>query len=292
MKWGRQVGLVIGIGSLSLFAHAADLPIKVVAAENFYGDIVQQIGGDHVSVTNILVNPNQDPHLFEASASTARSLSAAKLVIYNGAGYDPWMDQLLSVTKRKERAVIVVESFMHTSLGGNPHLWYDPATIPALAKVVAARLTSEDVLDKAQYDANLTKFLQSLKPLDQKIQSMRVRYSGVQVTATEPVFGYMAQAIGFTMRNRRFQVAVMNNTDPGPSAVAAFENDLTSRTVKILFYNRQVSDASVARMIRIAQDSKIPVIGITETEPANMHYQDWMMTQLQAIDTALIGAKP
>ena len=121
---------------------------------------------------------------------------------------------------------------------------------------------------------------------------MRSTYRGLQVTATEPVFGYMAQALGLTMRNQKFQLAVMNNTEPSASSVVAFEADLTTRRVKALFYNRQVADVSVARLMRIAQDAHVPVIGITETEPVNMRYQDWMMNQLQAIDVALTGVKP
>ncbi len=292
MKWIIQLVLALSLGSVTFSAHADRLPMSVVAAENFYGDIVQQIGGKHVTVMSILVNPNQDPHLFEAGASTARLLSRAKLVVYNGAGYDPWMEQLLSATDSQGRTIVVVASLIHKTVGDNPHFWYDPATMSALAKETAARLTVEDDQHKADYESNLQKFLRSLEPLNQKILTMRSKYLGLQVTATEPVFGYMAQVLGLTMRNKKFQTAVMNNTEPSASSVVAFESDLTTRSVKALFYNRQVADVSVARLMRIAQDAHVPVIGITETEPVNMRYQDWMMNQLQAIDLALNGVKP
>lgn len=295
MNWVIRLTLAVFIASMGpvvVLAHADELPINVVAAENFYGDVIQQIGGKHVTVTSILVSPNQDPHLFEASASTARLLSRAKLVVYNGAGYDPWMEQLLSATQTQGREILVVASLTHTAIGRNPHLWYDPATMPVLAKKVAARLSAQDARHKAEYDSNLQTFLHSFKPLRQKILAMRGKYSGIRVTATEPVFGYMAQALGLTMRNQEFQTAVMNNTEPSASSVMAFETDLASRNVKALLYNRQVSDAAVARLMHIAKSAHIPVIGITETEPVDMRYQDWMMSQLQAIDMALGGAKP
>lgn len=292
MKWIIQLILALSLGSITFPVHADRLPISVVAAENFYGDIVQQIGGKHVTVMSILVNPNQDPHLFEASASTARLLSRAKLIVYNGAGYDPWMEKLLSATDSQGRTIVVVASLIHKAVGDNPHFWYDPATMPALAKEIAARLSAEDDQHRADYESNLQKFLHSLDPLNQKILTMRSTYRGLQVTATEPVFGYMAQALGLTMRNQKFQIAVMNNTEPSASSVVAFEADLTTRRVKALFYNRQVADVSVTRLMRIAKGAHVPVIGITETEPVNMRYQDWMMNQLQAIDVALAGVKP
>ena len=292
MKWIIQLILALSLGSVTFPAYADRLPISVVAAENFYGDIVQQIGGKHVTVMSILVNPNQDPHLFEASASTARLLSRAKLIVYNGGGYDPWMEKLLSATDGPGRTIVVVASLIHKAVGDNPHFWYDPATMSALAKEIAARLSAEDDQHKADYESNLQKFLHSLDPLNQKILTMRSTYRGLQVTATEPVFGYMAQALGLTMRNQKFQIAVMNNTEPSASSVVAFEADLTTRRVKALFYNRQVADVAVARLMRIAKDAHVPVIGITETEPVNMRYQDWMMNQLQAIDVALTGVKP
>ena len=292
MKWIIQLILALSLGSVTFPAYADRLPISVVAAENFYGDIVQQIGGKHVTVMSILVNPNQDPHLFAASASTARLLSRAKLIVYNGGGYDPWMEKLLSATDSPGRTIVVVASLIHKAVGDNPHFWYDPATMSALAKEIAARLSAEDDQHKADYESNLQKFLHSLDPLNQKILTMRSTYRGLQVTATEPVFGYMAQALGLTMRNQKFQIAVMNNTEPSASSVVAFEADLTTRRVKALFYNRQVADVAVARLMRIAKDAHVPVIGITETEPVNMRYQDWMMNQLQAIDVALTGVKP
>lgn len=275
----------------AVLANAGDTPMNVVCAENFYGDIVQQIGGKHVMVTSILVSPNQDPHLFEASASTARSLTHAKLVVYNGAGYDPWVEKLLSATKTRGRDVLVAASLVHQAIGSNPHLWYDPPTMAALATELAARLSTLDQQHAADYKSNLQIFLRSFIPLRRKILAMRAKYSGVQVTATEPVFDYMAQALGLTMRNLKFQMAVMNNTEPSASSVIAFEADLATRKVKALFYNRQVSDAAVERLIHIAKSAQVPVIGITETEPVELHYQDWMMSQLQAIDMALGGVK-
>jgi zinc/manganese transport system substrate-binding protein len=269
-------------------AVAAD-PVKVVAAENFYGDIAEQIGGPNVAVTSIMSNPDQDPHLFEASVSTARDLASAKVVISNGADYDPWMEKLLRAHKAPGRKEIVVANLVHKKAGDNPHIWYDPATMVALAKVLAADLSSVDPAHKADYAKGAGTFIESLKPLETKIAEMKKRYAGQPVTASEPVFGYMAEALGLKMRNEKFQLAVMNNTEPSASQIAAFETDLKEHKVKVMLYNSQADNVSVKRLVNIAQESKIPIVGVSETEPAGKTYQNWMLEQLDAFDKALGG---
>ncbi len=273
---------------LALAAPAgAQTRVAVVAAENFYGDLARQIGGDAVQVTSILTNPDQDPHLFEASASTARDLAGAQLVIVNGADYDPWMAKLLKANPAPKRRVVEVAALVHKKAGDNPHLWYDPQTMPAVAKALAADLAALDPAHAADYHQRLVAFTASLKPLADKIAAMRKAYAGQPVTATEPVAGYLAAALGLTMRNARFQLAIMNDTEPKLSDIAAFEADLKGRKVRVLLYNSQTSGAVTQRLQTLAQDSKVPVVGVTETEPPGKTYQEWMMQQLIAVDQAL-----
>ena len=262
-------------------------PIKVVAAENFYGDIARQIGGGEVAVTSILSNPDQDPHEFEASPSTAREFANGALVIVNGAGYDAWAEKLLSASPAPSRAIIVVAALLHRKAGDNPHLWYDPATMPALAEALAAKFARLDPAHQADYLQRLARFHKSMQLLGERIAELRAKYSGTPVTATEPVFGYMAAALGLDMRNLAFQLAVMNDTEPGAAAIAAFEQDLRARTVKILLYNSQTSEALTRRMQKIATESGVPVVGVSETEPRGKDYQDWMLSQLDLLDRAL-----
>ena len=195
----------LGLAALALggTAFAQGAPIPAVAAENFYGDVMQQLGGAHVSVTSILSNPDQDPHLFEASPKTARELHRAALVVYNGADYDPWMAKLLAASKNDRRVTIVAADLVGKKAGDNPHLWYDPQTMPAVAKRIVAELDRIDSAHKAEYDANLARFLASLAPIDKKIDALKAKYRGVAVTATEPVAGYLCDAAGLAMRNAR-----------------------------------------------------------------------------------------
>jgi zinc/manganese transport system substrate-binding protein len=275
--------VLFGVGAVEAQAE----PIAIVAAENFYGDVARQIGGPAVAVSSILTNPDQDPHLFEASASTARQIATARIAIFNGAAYDNWMVKLLAGSPKAHRDAIEVAALVHREPGDNPHLWYDPATMPALAAALAGRLSADDPGHRADYARNLAAFKASLTPLAAKVAALRRAYRGTPVTATEPVFGYMADAIGLVMRNERFQLAVMNDTEPGASEIAAFENDLKMRRVRVLLYNNQTSDALTARMRALAKGNGIPVVGVSETEPPGTTYQAWMMHQLSALEAAL-----
>jgi zinc/manganese transport system substrate-binding protein len=272
-------------------ARAAS-PITVVAAENFYGDVAQQIGGPDVKATSILSNPDQDPHLFEASPSVARAVSDARIVIYNGIDYDPWIEKLLSAVASSDRTAINVGDLAGKRPGDNPHIWYAPDTMLTLATTLANDLSVVDPAHQADYRQRLAEFRQSLQPIQAKIAVLRTRLAGTPVTATEPVFNYLLDAIGMQVRNSRFQLAVMNNTEPGASEVARFENDLKKHRVRLLVYNSQASDPTAARMVKLARASDIPVIAVTETEPPGQDYQAWLLSELNAVDRALPQKPP
>jgi zinc/manganese transport system substrate-binding protein len=272
---------------LATVAAARADTIKIVAAENFYGDIAKQIGGATVSVTSILSNPDQDPHLFEVSPSVGRNVSAARIVVYNGIDYDPWMEKLLQAARSADRKVIIAADVIGKKTGDNPHVWYDPATMLALAKALSETLAAQDPAHKSDYEQRLARFEASVKPIQTKIEELRGKYNGFEVTATEPVFGYMFDALGMQVRNPAFQLAVMNNTEPSASDVAAVESDLTTHKVKLLVYNSQATDPIAKHMQALAEKSGVPVVGATETEPAGKDYQAWIMSELDAVDRAL-----
>ncbi len=283
----KEIIAAVGLAALAGSPALAAGPIRIVAAENFYGDVAQQIGGKAVRVTSILSNPDQDPHLFEASPSVARDLSGARIVIYSGIDYDPWMPKLLSASQSADRTEIVVADLVGKKTGDNPHIWYDPATMLAFSRALSDALVAADPGSKAGYEQRLAVFQASIKPVQDKIAELRGRLKGTPVAATEPVFGYMFEALGMQVRNEPFQLAVMNDTEPSASDVAAFENDLKTGKVKLLVYNSQASDALAERMLGLARQHKIPVVGAEETEPSGKTYQTWMADELDAVDKAL-----
>lgn len=288
--------IVTGLGFAFVLALAATLPtraaddkIAVVAAENFYGDIARQIGGERVSVTSIMNNPDQDPHLFETTPGIVKQIAGAQIVIFNGADYDTWMEKLLAAAPRPGRLTINVAALTRHKAGDNPHLWYEPSVAVAVARLLDADLAKMDRAHSKDYSARLAAFEASLKPINDKIATIRAKYAGTPVTASEPVFGHMAQALGLTMRNERFQLSIMNDTEPSARDVAAFEQDLKERKVRVMFYNKQAASKIVQRLVELARAAKVPVVGITETQPANMSFQDWMLGQLNDTDKALAG---
>jgi zinc/manganese transport system substrate-binding protein len=287
LNLNRRSVLALSAAQLIVPAAGAAAPIRIVAAENMYGDIARQIGGQLVTVSSILNNPNQDPHLFTTSPSVAIGLADADIVIVNGADYDPWMTGLLAAQPSPGRIVITVSDLLGRKPGDNPHLWYDPEAIPRLTARLVQILQRRDPTNAAAYQQNAQRVLSSLAPIHARMAALRAKFAGTPVTATEPVFGLMAAALGLDMRNARFQIAVMNGTEPSPADVAAFEDDLTGKHVKILFYNSQVTDDLTANLLAIAHDSGVPVVGVTETEPAGMNYQAWMRYGLNAVEQAL-----
>ena len=288
----RVAALVLALAltfGQAVLVRAAESQIAVVAAENFYGDIARQIGGDRVAVVSIMNNPDQDPHLFETTPGIVRQLAKADIVILNGANYDPWMDKLLAAAPRQERIVISAAQLTGRKAGDNPHLWYEPATMPAVASALAQAFSKADSAHAADYAARLKTTLESLARISQRVAQLKAKHSGTAVTATEPVFGLMTDAIGLTMRNQRFQLAMMNDTEPSARDVAAFENDLRDRKVKVLIYNSQVSEKLTERLRDLAKKAKVPVVGVTETMPTNVSFQDWVLGELDALDKALTG---
>jgi zinc/manganese transport system substrate-binding protein len=271
-----------------LFASPAFAsPLDIVAAENFYGDVARQIGGPEVSVTSILSNPDQDPHLFEASPSVARAISAARIVVMSGIDYDPWVEKLLGAARSADRQTIVVAELAGKKTGDNPHIWYDVAIMRIFAKTLANDLGNADPAHAGEYQRRYLQFAKSLQPIEAKIMALKGRLGGGEVTATEPVFGYMIDALGMKSRNQSFQLAVMNNTEPSATDIAAFENDLKSHKVRLLIYNSQASDPIAEHMMKLAKASGIPVVGANETEPPGKSYQEWMQSELDAVDHAL-----
>lgn len=292
--FARSATLALALGLLWLTAaptaRAESGMVKLVAAENFYGAIAHRIGGPQVSVTSIISSPEQDPHLFEASPAVARQVADARIVILNGAGYDPWMAKLLRAAPRPGRIVIDAAALTGAKPGDNPHLWYDPATMPKLAEALAAALSKADPGHASDYAARLKETLASLARIEKRVAELRAKYQGTPVTATEPVFSPMAAALGLTMRNQRFQVSVMNNTEPSARDLAAFESDLKQHKVRALIYNKQVTDKLMERLIAIAKKAKVPVVAVTETMPDGVSFTDWMLGNIDALDNALAGS--
>jgi zinc/manganese transport system substrate-binding protein len=265
------------------------VPIPIVAAENVYGDLARQIGGDRVAVTSILKDPTVDPHEYDSTVADAKAVAGARIVIKNGLGYDAFVDRLLAASPRPDRVVIDVGHLTGHRDGDNPHLWYDPATMPRVARSLADTLSRLDPSDAGYFARRLQEFQASEAAVDDRIAAIRARHAGTRVLATEPVLDYLTEALGLVIvdRDGAFQRAVEAGNDPPAAAVVAFREQITTRAVKVLIYNRQTVTPVTTQMLALARQTGIAVVPVSETEPEGMTYQQWMLDQLSRLDQAL-----
>ena len=264
--------------------------ITAIGAENEYASVIGQVGGKYVHAVAILSNPDTDPHTFEASPSVAREISQAKLIVQNGAGYDDWITGIQRAAPDPGRKVINVQQLLGLpKTVANPHLWYKPATMPAVAGAVAGDLAAIDPTHAAYFKANAARFSASLTPWNQAIAQFKASHPDTPVATTEPVADYLLQAAGTdNMTPWAFQADVMNGTDPSAQDVAVQKSLFTEHKVKIFLYNQQVTDSLTESYIKLAHDNGIPVVGVYETMPTpGYDYQSWMLAEVRAMDKAL-----
>jgi zinc/manganese transport system substrate-binding protein len=264
--------------------------IIAVGAESQYADVISQVGGQYVQTSAIMSNPNTDPHTFEASIAIAREVGSAQLVVQNGLGYDSFMDSIESATPSSDRTVINVQQLLQLpDSTANPHLWYDPATMPQVASAIAASLSAIAPSHKAYFAANAAAFKDSLAPLNAAIASFKSAYAGVTVATTEPVADYLVTALGADNRTPwTFQADIMNGVDPSPQNVAVQRALFDEHKVKVFLYNQQVTDTLTQSFITLAKQNHIPVVGVYETMPTpGYDYQTWMQTEVQDLRNAV-----
>jgi zinc/manganese transport system substrate-binding protein len=293
----KRLGVSILVLAMSVSACASSAggrtasgQIRIVAAENEYGDVAQQIGGTFVSVTSVEANPDVDPHTYEVSASVARSISVASIVIQNGLGYDPFMNDIENAGSASGQRVIVVQRLL--GLPGstpNPHVWYDPPTMPVVARALTAVLDQMDPAHSSYFDANETRFVASLTPWADAIARFKQDHPGVPVATTEPVADSLLQALGADdLTPFSFQADVMNGVDPASQDVAKESDLLSQRRVAVLVYNQQVTDSVTAGFVAQARRAGVPVVGVYETMPTpGYDYQTWMEAEVRALDRAV-----
>ena len=295
--WSRVTGLatawvMLGV-TLGACASSAPLTrpgvIEVVGAESQYANVLAQIGGKYVHATAVLSSPFVDPHSFESGTATARAIADARLIVQNGASYDGFMGQLESATSGSGRRVIVVQRLVGAAVAPfNPHLWYDPSTMPVVASTIEGDLARILPSHAGYFRANLHRLTASLNAWRASVTAFRSSHSHVSAAMTEPVANYLLRAMGIATRSpRQFQADVMNGIDPSPKDIAVQENLLDQHRVDLFCYNRQVTDSLTAALLDRARHDHVPVVAVYETLPYGYTYQSWMMAETAAIEAAV-----
>lgn len=263
--------------------------IRIVAAENFWGSLVSQIGGNKVNVLSIVSDPNADPHEYESNAADARAISTANYVIVNGVGYDDWASDLLNASTNNKRVVLNVGNLVGVKVGGNPHLWYNLAYVNAAILKMEQDLIAMDPSDKAYFQAQYKALQQNLAPYQNRIAQIKHQFGGTKVASTESIFEYLANAAGLDLISPpAFIDAVAEGNDPPTSSVVQFQRQLQSGQVKVLVYNEQTVTPLTNSMKQLAAQQDMPVVGVTETiQPPNVSFQVWMNAELLQLENAL-----
>lgn len=296
MRLARLVSLAVfaalvatGCGSGSKGNPSA---VRVVAAENFWGDVVRQIGGSQVSVTSIISDPTADPHQYESDARNAADLAGARLVVVNGLGYDDFVSKLLDATRNAGRVVLTVADVLHvTGADANPHLWYDTPRLPEVARAIESELAAADPADKAVFAKNRAAFDASLTPLLRSIAEIKQKYPGAPVAYTERVPQYLLDAAGLTVKTPPgFARAIEDGNEPSPGDAQTMYDLIAQHRIRVLLYNAQATSPVTQHVQDLARTAGIPVVAVTETQPPDAStFQTWQENQLVEILRALGG---
>lgn len=263
--------------------------IAVLGTENFYSDLLAQIGGPRVKATSILNDPAVDPHEYEASPQAAAAVADAKIVIVNDVGYDDFMQKLLDAANKPDRIVINAQKELGLADDVNAHIWYDTKTMKKVAESATAALTKLDPRNAAYFSAKKDTYLAALKAIDDKIAALKAKYDGTPVAFTEPVAEYQADAIGLkVLTPEGFMRAIEQSIDPKPADLADERDLITGKKVKVLFYNVQVTSPVTKDIYDLAVKTGVPVVGVAETIPPQYKtYQEWQIAQLNELEKAL-----
>lgn len=286
---GAFVAGIAGCAGVGVDARTRPGQILALGAENEYANVISQIGGQYVRAVSLLNNPNTDPHTFEASPSVAAVVSSARFVVQNGAGYDDFMSKLESASPNDKRVVIDVQHLLGLKESPpNPHLWYMPQAMPAVARAAAAALSAMQPAHAPYFHANAARFVRSLGGWYSALAQLRSKYRAARVATTEPVGDYMLQAAGLDILTPfTLQAAVMNGYDPAPQDITRQEVLLSGRGVRALLYNQQVTDPVTKLFLHDAHAHRVPVVGIYETMPPGYDYQTWMLAETSVLTRAL-----
>jgi zinc/manganese transport system substrate-binding protein len=271
--------------------------INVVAAENFWGSLVSQIGGAHVSVTSIVTDPNTDPHEYQANDSDAIAIKDAQYVIVNNVGYDTWATALIAADGDTNQTILNVGDSLGVSVNGgivtgNPHLWYNPVYVNETVNWMYHNLTTIAPGLTGYFTEQYNNVTASLASLYSRATQIRDQFAGTEVASTESIFVYLANFTHLDLVSPpAFMEAVAAGNDPSDSSVVQFQCQLESGNVKVLVYNLQTVTPITTTMKAIAAEHNVTTMFVTETiQPPNVSFQTWMMGEYDSLQNALNSA--
>jgi zinc/manganese transport system substrate-binding protein len=281
--------LLAGCGSTGS-ASSGSGKLQVVAAENFWGSIAAQLGGEKVAVRSIIVNPATDPHSYEPTAADARAMAGAQLAIVNGIGYDVWASRLLAANPSSGRVVLDTGSVLGLKTGDNPHQWYSPDHVHVVIDRIVADYEKLRPAD-ASYFAQQKKTFETsgLARYDALIARIRARYAGVPVGYSESIFQPLGEALRLKLLTPySFAKAVAEGAEVTAQDKQTVDSQVQRREIKVWVFNSQNVTPDVQRVNQLARAAHIPIATVTETlSPASDSFEQWQVAELEGIEKAL-----
>lgn len=276
-------GFLAGCQSQSAPTTPTNGKIKIITSLDFYGQTAKAVAGKYGQVTAVIDRPSIDPHDFEPTVQTAKQASNAQLIIYNGIGYDNWMQKLIVNKDASAKVIEVGTKIADKTDGQNEHVWYDPTTMPQLATKIAQDLAKIQPAHKAYFMKQARAYQDSLKPIQKEITTLKKRAHGQRVAVSEPVFDYSLSALGYHVSNRHFAQAIEEGSDPSPKDIQQMQSDIKHHRIAFFVENTQTDSNIITNMVKLAKQSGVPVLKVTETLPAHQTYQTWMLSQYQQL---------
>jgi zinc/manganese transport system substrate-binding protein len=278
----------LGVAAPNVNGPCPSAPLRVLAVENFYGNIVQQLGGQCVTVTTILADPDADPHEFEPSADDVRAFSGASLVIENGLGYDDFADKVIATLSRKP-AIVRAGDVLGLQVGANPHVWYSSRAIDQITAATLTELRQLEPGASAYFDRQAAALDMDFSTYRQLVAQIADEFGGTPVGATESIVAELTEATGLQLLTPpEFMNALSEGNDPSAQDLATFQDQIRSKQIRVLVYNVQTVTPITTQLEDMAQQNGIPVVGVSETMPPGAQtFQGWQAAQLQLLLNAL-----
>lgn len=277
------VGILIVISGQHRSSHSK--PIRVVSSLNFYGEAAKKVAGKYGQVTTFINNSAVDPHDYQAGTKQARSVAQANVIIANGLGYDSWLNKMATANDKNDEVINVATDIAHKQNGANEHVWYRPQTMKLLTRRLAKRYARLDPTHRQYYLKRAQRYEGQLGRISREIDRCKQHVNSQDrlVDVTEPVFDYALVNLGYKVNNPHFAKAIEDDNDPSPSDISRMQNDIIHHKIAFLVVNTQETNGTINNMTKLARHHHIPLLKVTESEPAHKSYIQWMISQYQEL---------
>jgi zinc/manganese transport system substrate-binding protein len=266
-----------GSGDAPTPAPGSGGALIVVASTNVWGDVVSRIAGPGVEVRSILSDPAADPHSYESTPADAAEVSGADLVVYNGGGYDEWMDRVLDTDPDVRDRSVEAFALRGDQADDNEHVWFDPSAVKGVITQVAERLAAVEPTRADALRGRAAAFAGEVDGLAGRLAAIGQSRSGTRVVSTEPVAHYLLATAGVgDVTPPAFVEAVEEESDPPVAALTVTRDLLAARQAAALVVNPQTETPVVDQVRAAAGQAGLPVVEVTETLPPNATWASWV----------------